>query len=195
MRQLRVDYCLVDRLRRRADRSSTPAACTTSRPQVGQHSPRPSCFRSFGQPLSLGLTDRGTVAAYVIVNSTRLSSRNYSTLRDVTLRRVAPTRLLRAFAPRGITARGLGRRDLGSGDRIGYPMTGPDIYPARLLVLTRLLIVTQRARRGGASVDDARRETSRSFPSHADEPLEGRSVPDPNPVARPCYPAPTLKIP
>jgi hypothetical protein len=32
-----------------------------------------------------GLTDRGTVAAYVIVNTTRLSGRNYTTSRDVTV--------------------------------------------------------------------------------------------------------------
>jgi hypothetical protein len=31
-----------------------------------------------------GLTDRGTVAAYLIVNTTRLSDRNYTTSRDVT---------------------------------------------------------------------------------------------------------------
>ena len=33
-----------------------------------------------------GLTDRGTVAAYLIVNTTRLSDRNYTTSRDVTTR-------------------------------------------------------------------------------------------------------------
>jgi hypothetical protein len=31
-----------------------------------------------------GLTDRGTVAAYVIVNTTTLSGPNYTTSRDVT---------------------------------------------------------------------------------------------------------------
>jgi hypothetical protein len=39
-----------------------------------------------------GLTDRGTVAAYAIVNTTTLSGRNYTTSRDVTLGPV--TRLL-----------------------------------------------------------------------------------------------------
>ena len=32
-----------------------------------------------------GLTDRGTVAAYLIVNTTRLSGPNYTTSRDVTI--------------------------------------------------------------------------------------------------------------
>jgi hypothetical protein len=32
-----------------------------------------------------GLTDRGTVAAYVCVDTTRLSGRNYTTSRDATL--------------------------------------------------------------------------------------------------------------
>jgi hypothetical protein len=31
-----------------------------------------------------GLTDRGTVAAYVCVNTTRISGRNYTTSRDAT---------------------------------------------------------------------------------------------------------------
>jgi hypothetical protein len=33
-----------------------------------------------------GLTDRGTVAAYAIVNTTKLSGRNYTTSRDATPR-------------------------------------------------------------------------------------------------------------
>jgi hypothetical protein len=51
---------------------------------VGQHRPRAPCFRSFRESLSLGLTDRRTVAAYVHANTTRLSARNYTTSRDAT---------------------------------------------------------------------------------------------------------------
>jgi hypothetical protein len=37
-----------------------------------------------------GLTDRCTVAAYVIANTTRLNGPNYTTSRDVTVTRCVP---------------------------------------------------------------------------------------------------------